>query len=93
VLVNGDPAHAGVLALRVPQAGGGTATVWRLRAPSLAAASGVTLAGQSFDSTGILTGRLQADRVVPAVGRYVVSVPAASAALVTFGGNTARQAG
>jgi hypothetical protein len=93
VLINPDPARAGVLALRVPQAGGSTATVWRLRAPGLAAASGVTLAGQSFDSSGTLSGRLQADRVAPADGRYVVRLPPASAALVTFGGNSARQAG
>jgi hypothetical protein len=86
VLVNADPAHGAVLALRVPQAGGGAATVRRLRAPNLASASGVTLGGQSFDPSGRLIGAQQAVRVVPEGGRYVLRVPPGSAALVTFAG-------
>jgi hypothetical protein len=86
VLVDADPRRGVVLALRAPQASGRTATIRRLRAPSLTSASGVTLAGQSFDASGRLTGRRRAERVPAAGGRYVVRLPPASAALVTFAG-------
>jgi hypothetical protein len=61
------------------------ATVTRLTAPSASATSGVTLGGQSFGaqtSTGRLAGRTESAPVATDDGRYVVSVPAASAAML-----------
>jgi hypothetical protein len=66
--------------LRVP--GRGPALVQRLVAPSAAAGSGVSLAGQQLDRTGLWTGT----RVVQAVPRtrrgYEVTMPRMSAAMV-----------
>ncbi len=87
VLINKDTAHARVLALRVP-AVRGVAALERLQAPSVYASTGVTLGGQSFGSvtrTGVLAGRPRKLVVVPVAGRYVVRLPAASAAMLTFG--------
>jgi hypothetical protein len=73
------------LALRLP-GNARAAAVQRLQGPSLTASSGVTLAGQSFGAvtdTGELSGDLQTDSVKPVDGRYVVHLPAGSAALLT----------
>ena len=62
------------------------AAVERLRAPSLGARAGVTLDGQSFGAgttTGLL-GPLRVTRVAPRRGRYVITLPGASATLVTI---------
>jgi len=75
------------LALRLP-GNAAAAAVERLEGPSLTASSGVTLAGQSFGAvtdTGVLSGDLQTDSVKPVDGRYVVHLPAGSAALLTTG--------
>jgi Glycosyl hydrolase family 79 C-terminal beta domain len=74
-----------VVAIRDPGAGG-TGGLERLTAPSLAAASGVTLGGQSFGSrtrTGVLAGPRHLETVAPIGHDYVVTVPAGSAALLT----------
>jgi hypothetical protein len=84
VLVDDDPARAAVVGLRVPGARG-NARLERLRAPGLAAQGGVIVGGQRFGLDGRLTGRRHVFSVTPGGGRYVVRVPAASAALVTFG--------
>jgi hypothetical protein len=66
---------------------GGAATLDRLAAPNLGAASDVTLGGQSFASrtaTGLLTGPSRIVMLQPVAGRYVFMLPAASAAMVTF---------
>jgi hypothetical protein len=84
VLTDPDPSRAAVVALRVPGARG-RATLMRLRAPGLAAHAGVTLAGQSVGPDGTLTGRRREFGVGTSRGRYVIRLPAASAALVTFG--------
>ncbi len=63
------------------------ATLERLRASGLGATGGVTLAGQSFGaqtSTGQLSGKQVTSTVAPTHGRYEVSLPAASALLLTF---------
>ncbi len=63
------------------------ATLVRLTAPSPSATSGVTLGGQSFGaqtSTGRLAGRPDGAAVATAQGRYAVSVPAASAAMLVL---------
>ncbi len=68
--------------------GSGPATLERLSAPSASATAGVTLGGQSFGAatdTGILAAPVTAD--VPArSGAYAVTLPPASAALLTLPG-------
>jgi hypothetical protein len=67
--------------------GGASATVERLLAPGAAAKSGVTLGGRTYGAT-TTTGQLGAPGAVPiraAGGRIMLSVPRASAALVTVG--------
>jgi hypothetical protein len=83
VLIN-KSALARVLAIAVPHVSG-TASLERLRASSLQASSGVTLGGQSFGSqtyTGQLAGQPQRESVEPIGNRYVVSLPAGSAAVL-----------
>jgi hypothetical protein len=72
----------------VGSASGRPATLELLRAPSLTSTSGVTLGGQSFGdrtATGRLAGRSHAAELTASGGRYVFTLPAESAALVTFG--------
>jgi hypothetical protein len=68
-------------------AGSGPATLVRLSAPSLTARDGVTLGGQGFgDATtsGLPVGTPRAASITVAHGGYAVSVPAASAAVLTL---------
>ena len=84
VLINKGP-QARVFALRMPGAGRG-ATLERLQGAALQSASDVTLAGQSFGAqttTGRIGGSAQRSTVKPIGDRYVVSLPAASAAMLT----------
>ena len=58
-----------------------------LTAPSVRADGGVALGGQSFASptlSGLLAGRPRFSSVAPVDGRYAVSVPADSAALLVL---------
>ena len=66
----------------------GNATVEALKAAGgLHASSGVTLGGQTISpSTGQLSGRLATTTVAPQKHAYEVTVPAASAEIVTFKG-------
>ena len=57
-------------------------TVQRLLAPSVAATSGVTLAGQQLAPDGQLVGPFVSETLSPRDGVYTVAVPAGSAALV-----------
>jgi hypothetical protein len=85
VLINDDPAQAVNAMVRAPSAVA-TAQVELLRAPSVAATAGVTLGGAAFASpttTGELARTPQPERVSPTNGAYAVTVPAASAALLT----------
>jgi hypothetical protein len=86
VLINEGTA-ARSMAIRVPGSAG-TAALERLTASGGAMArSGVTLAGQSFRSvtfTGRLVGRLRSAAVNPVGGRYVVSLPGSSAAMLVL---------
>jgi hypothetical protein len=62
------------------------ATLVRLTAPSLDASSGITLAGRSFGDqtgTGKLAGRFERFAVSRSGGRYLVPMPAYTAALMT----------
>jgi Glycosyl hydrolase family 79 C-terminal beta domain len=62
----------------------GAASLTRLLAPSAAATSGVTIAGQSIGPTGEPTGPAVATTVDSDGGRYPVELPPASAALLTL---------
>ena len=75
-------------AIAVRAAGTGpSATFEQLLAPSIGAQSAITLGGQSFGrvtSTGLLAGRQRLTVVAPIHGDFVVSMPATSAAMLTF---------
>jgi glycosyl hydrolase family 79 len=87
VLINTGVKSARSISLRIPAAGG-AATVERLQAPSLHSDRNVTLGNQHYSqTTGTLTGKATTETVSPVSGRYVVQVPAASAALVTLSGS------
>jgi hypothetical protein len=84
VLIDKDPAHPQTV--RLPARG--SVTVARMQAPGLAATSGVTLGGRSYghSTTSGRLGAMRVARVRPdARGDVTVTVPGASAALITFG--------
>jgi hypothetical protein len=86
-LINKDARHGRTVALQIAGANG-PALVARLRGPRLTAKRGVTFDGQGFGtntSTGTLTGAAATETIAPNGSRYVVQVPAASAALLTIG--------
>jgi hypothetical protein len=86
VLTNEDPANAQSVVLQ-PPGGGAPATVEQLTAPSMSATNDVTLGGQSFGDvtdTGMLAGQQQTTTVSPLLGLYTVTVPAASATMLTL---------
>jgi hypothetical protein len=86
VLINEHSTGQQTLALRVPD-GKGAASAIRLEAPGMHAHSGITLGGQTFGAsttTGQLAGRKRTARIAPRGGAYDVSVPAASAVLITL---------
>jgi hypothetical protein len=65
----------------------GRAEVEQLRAPSVHSTGGVTLGGQTFGaetSTGVLAGPAAHRTVAPSGGAYPVTVPAASATMLTI---------
>jgi hypothetical protein len=83
VLIN-KSTRSRVFAVRLPRTAAGT-TLELLRAPSLQSSSGATLDGQSFGSettTGTLTGSRGSAAVKPIGGKYVVTLPPASAAML-----------
>jgi hypothetical protein len=86
VVINKRPARSQFLRLRISGAHG-TADAEQLRAPGLHSTGGVTIGGQSFGaetSTGVLAGPATHDTVTPAGGGYPVTVPAASATMLTI---------
>ncbi len=67
--------------------GSATGSLSRLAAPGVGSTGQVTLGGQSFaanTSTGRLTGQPATSPVVPSAGSYKISVPRASAAILTL---------
>lgn len=85
-LINDDPAASHRVSVRIAGARG-TATVEFLRAPSVSSSHGVTLAHQGFGrqtSTGALSGARATVTVTRRGGAYSVSLPGASAALLTL---------
>ena len=86
VVINKRPSRSQFLRLRVAGARG-TAEVEQLRAPSLHSTGGVTIGGQTFGaetSTGVLVGPASQPTVASSGGGYPVTVPAASATLLTI---------
>jgi hypothetical protein len=86
VIVNKNTSGTAQMTLRVPQTSG-PATLETLRAPHLSSTSDVTLDGQTFGtgtSTGVATGAPTDALITPLLGHYTVSVPAGSAAMLTF---------
>jgi hypothetical protein len=86
VLVNDSTRRASYVPLRLPDERGLAQLEW-LRAPSVGATSGVTIGGRGFGretTTGRLAGRRQRLVVAPVAGEYVVRLPPASAALLSF---------
>lgn len=85
VVVNKSQTQRKTVSIRLPSGAGTTVTVERMQAPSVRARRGVTLGGRTYGAA-TSTGRLAAPEVAPATavhGRITVSVPGASAALVT----------
>ncbi len=95
VLVIDKGTRAAAVDLRLPATG--AATVERLLAPSPGARSGVTLAGQRLGRDGAWRGRRRVETIAPGPHGYELTMPAASAALVSVhvpsGGRTPRPAG
>jgi hypothetical protein len=85
VLINKGP-RTRIYALRLP---GSTrsATLERLQGASLQSPSGVTLGGQSYgaQTTSGRIGPVAHTTLKPIAGRYVVTLPSASAAMLTTG--------
>ncbi len=88
VLINKYMRGSRVVVLRIPWAAG-PATVERLRAPSPYATFGATLGGLSFGAetmTGSLAGAVATTTRKPTAHSYTLTVPAASAAMLTLNG-------
>ena len=86
VVVINKGTHERVVSLRLPQPTD-RATLTRLIAPSASARAGVTFGGQSFrapTTTGLLDGQPRVTTVERGDGRFVVTLPSTSAALLTL---------
>ena len=87
VLINDDVRHSHVVCVRLPERAP-TVTLERLTAPSARARTGVTLGGQSFGAqtqTGNLPSPRSGHWLTLGPGGYRITLPAASAALLTAG--------
>ncbi|MFL5863492.1 MAG: glycosyl hydrolase family 79 C-terminal domain-containing protein [Solirubrobacteraceae bacterium] len=87
ILLMNDSLRGSARAVLRPPVVSGPASVERLRAPSAYATGHVTLGGRTFGpstATGVLAPRVP-QAVAPHRGAYAVTVPAASAALITLG--------
>jgi Glycosyl hydrolase family 79 C-terminal beta domain len=86
VLVNESPSNGQRVSLSPPAGAGTSATVLRMRAPSVSAQGHVSIGGASFGpetSTGVLP-PAQAQPATAKRGLYTIPMPPGSAALVTF---------
>ncbi|MGN6871898.1 MAG: glycosyl hydrolase family protein [Solirubrobacteraceae bacterium] len=86
VLINEDTARSQAVSVRIPGAHG-PATLTRLLGKGISAITGVTLGGQTFGTattTGTLSGHSNASTVRQSQGGYVVTLPRASAAMLTI---------
>jgi hypothetical protein len=87
VVINKSRARRKTVTVRLPAGAGPTETVEHMLAPSAAAKKGVSLGARTYGAT-TQTGRLRPAAVAPATvvrGRVTLSVPRASAALLTVG--------
>jgi hypothetical protein len=87
VVINDAVGRPETLTVRVPGKQV-NATLERLQAPTASSTGGVKLGARGFGSdttSGLLRGPTRTIRLVAAAGRYVVRVPAASAAMITIG--------
>jgi glycosyl hydrolase family 79 len=87
VVINKSQTQRKTVTVTLPAGAGRTATIERMLAPGVAAKRGVTLGARSY-GTETSNGQLRSAEVEPAAvarGRVTVSVPRASAALVTVG--------
>jgi len=85
VLINKDPANTYSVTLQVSGMSS-SAQLERLLAPAVSSTDGVTLGGQSFGdetSTGVLPAPPQTETVTPTLGQYTITLPPASAAMLT----------
>jgi hypothetical protein len=85
VMINKDPSGSHVVLVRPPSSGH-DARLETLRAPSASSTAGVTFGEQSFGAstgTGSLSGEPRSDSVQPVAGIYSITLPPASAALLT----------
>jgi hypothetical protein len=85
VLINKDPANTYQVTLQVAAFSHSAHVDW-LQAPSVDATHGVTLGGQSFGdetTSGYLSGPPQIQTVDPVLGQYTITMPPASAAMLT----------
>jgi hypothetical protein len=86
VLINKGTSSSRVALLRPPRSAG-PATLEQLVAPSLAASSGVTLGGQTFGPdthTGALAGQPKTTTINASAGKYLMTLPPASATMLTL---------
>ncbi len=86
VVINKRLARSESLRLRIAGAHG-AAAVEQLRAPSIHSTGGVTIGGQTFGtqtSTGVLAGPADHHTVTASGGGYPITVPAASATMLTI---------
>jgi hypothetical protein len=86
VVINKRTAGTRVVEIRAP-AGARSAALELMRAPAITSRSGITIGGQGFGaqtSTGELAGTPQTTSLKPSKGRYMFTLPAASAALLTI---------
>jgi hypothetical protein len=86
VIINKRPSRAQFLRLGVGAAHG-AAAVEQLRAPSIHSTGGATIGGQTFGaqtSTGVLAGPADHRTVALSGGGYPITVPAASATMLTI---------
>jgi Glycosyl hydrolase family 79 C-terminal beta domain len=85
VVLNKDSALRGKVRIQLSSSRS-PGVLTRLRAPSVNATDGVTLAGQTFDGTvdGLPLGPYTSEQVMPQNGSYTLDLPPASAALLTL---------
>jgi len=87
LVINKSPAQRKTVTMTLPAGAGARATVERMLAPRVAARTGVTLGGRTYGAATD-TGQLRPAELASAPvarGRVTISVPRASAALVTVG--------
>jgi hypothetical protein len=83
VAVNPSSAKAARVTVALRGAGARPAVLRLMRAPGLRARRGVSLGGRAIGADGRLHGRERASAVVPIAGRYAITLPPASAGLLS----------